>query len=95
MFELFKKKPADVKIDKPKKDTNKRRTVLTVRFKNGSYSGWTTEGKYKGLPQVIITFYKWYFGRPQSKSFIIKWDNGEDCILRENIDGFSVNHKEA
>ena len=58
---------------------------LTITYKSGGNIWWECDGQFRSPGEPWIEFYKWYFGRPQSKNFVMKNKQGENLIIRDSI----------
>lgn len=76
----------------PIKIEPKKINEITISFRSGSKISfnldWTDESKPKIGPW--INFYKWYFGRKESKVYMFRYMTGETMILRDEIYSFNV-----
>ena len=73
--------------------TEKERPIsrLTIKFKDNSVLSWTcsTTDNF-AQSNSWRNFYKWYFGRPQSKYFVMHHAKGQTMFKREDIRLFAV-----
>lgn len=86
MFKFWQRQP-----DPPKVLKVIRSTTLTITMIDGSKQSWTAE-PYAGTSRVEAwkDFYRWYFGRPASSTYIQRYKDGETMIRREDIRLFNV-----
>jgi len=79
------------KEEAKKVETGKYQNALTITFKDGSSLRNSINTKKDG---IIIPpwkeFYKWYFTREQSPSFMVKYTGGERLVVRKDIKYFGV-----
>lgn len=65
---------------------------LYVYFKRGKPYSWTARGMADG-ENGWRDFQKWFHGRPQSSSFVIRHSEGLHCILRSEITGYEIRNE--
>lgn len=77
------------KPDLPKKERPISR--LTVRFRDNFIITWTCS-TVNGVKVFMPwrDFYKWYFGRPQSQNFVVRFTKGQTMIRRNDIRSFTI-----
>ena len=75
----------------PSKEKERPISRLTIKFNDKSVLSWThnTIDNY-AIPNPWHNFYKWYFGRPQSKYFVMHHAKGQTMFKREDIRLFAV-----
>jgi hypothetical protein len=75
------------KIEKEQKYINE----LIIYFKDNSHMrSWQEIDKEEYTIKPWISFYKWFFGRPQSEHYVGKAWNSECLIKRSDIKTFKV-----
>ncbi len=65
---------------------------LSIKFKDNSILGWIHKNTEKQEAFILPwkSFYKWYFGRINSDSFIMRYKDGETMLRRSNIESFTI-----
>ncbi len=64
---------------------------LKIETINKKTYGWEIPiDEHKNYKKPWINFYQWYFNRPQSKHYIMKFNKGERMIRREDIVSFQI-----
>ena len=64
--------------------------TLTIKTSDGVHQ-WVAGNVKKGARITPFkSFYVWYFCRPDSKYYVMKYDDGETMFCREHIRSFSI-----
>lgn len=89
---FFKKKPKEPE----KQEEPKYQNRLKIYFNDGGWLANTIDAK-KDDPRIPPwkNFYKWYFSRPQSQYFMLKYSEGETLVIRDRIKQFNVSIKKV
>lgn len=86
MIRLFKKKTATA-------EKKRYTSTLTINYGNMTKRWTCSEEKDFGMIEPFKSFYKWFFGREDSDYFAMKWNGGQETLLRKKIDSFKVEKK--
>jgi len=74
-----------------KKPQVTKRNKLSLRMKdNYVQTYWVDDWESNNKITPWIPFYKWYFGREQSKIFRFQYKEGENITKREDIITFNI-----